>query len=116
MRAWFSRLTVALLSIGLMQAGAAYCCWTPESGNARAAQDCHPAPRSSHVGCAPADAVKGVATRSLSTHDRLRVTGVVAVLPKCSILHVALVTAVDARDGAAWFADDLFLRIRVLLI
>lgn len=116
MRSWSSSLAIALLSITLVQAGVAACCWTPEAANAGTRDNCHPAPRSSHSACAPADAVKGVSAQFTTSHDRLLEAGLVSVAPKLTSPVPVVATAIDRRDAAPSFPDDLFLRIHVLLI
>ena len=117
MRSWSSRLAIALLSLSLVQAGIAACCWTPEAANAETSDSCHPKPRSAHVTCAPADAVKGVAVQSTTSRDRLRVTGQVPINALTATGPVPVVTArIEARRAAPTPPDDLFLRIHLLLI
>jgi hypothetical protein len=117
MQTWFSRLAIALLAVSLMQAGVAACCRTLEDLNGGARQHCHHAPRSSHVACAPAYAVKGVAAQSITSRDRLRVAGPVLVNAQMATSPVSLLTAaIDTREADPSPPDDLFLRIHVLLI
>ena len=117
MRAWYSRLAIALLSIGLVQAGVAACCWTPEQLNSGADRDCHHIPRSFHSACAPADAVKGVTKESFTNCEPLPVTSPVVAVPETTTAPAGSV--VDLRnDGEAvpWFPDDLLLRAHVFRI
>ena len=117
MRSWSSRLAIALLSFSLVQAGIAACCWTPEAANAGTRDSCHPKPRSPHLTCAPADAVKGVAAESTTSRDRLRVVGQVPINALPAPAPVSVITAaIEAREAAPPPPGDLFLRIHLLLI
>ena len=117
MRAWYSRLAIALLSISLMKAGVAACCWTTEEMNAGGRHDCHHMPRSSRVACASTDAVKGVSVQSTTSRDRGRVAGPDPVNSPKATSPVSVITAArDARETAPSPRGDLFLRIHVLLI
>ena len=117
MRSWSSRLAIALLSLSLVQAGIAACCWTPEAANGGTKDSCHSKPRPAHVTCGPADAVKGVAAQSTTSRDRLRVAGQVPMNALTATAPVSVVTAaIEAREAAPSPPDDLFLRIHLLLI
>jgi hypothetical protein len=116
MRAWFNRLAIALLAVSLVQAGVAACCWTPGEMNA-GRHDSHHAPRSSHVVCAPTDAVKGAAAQSSGSQDQSRLSGPVTGTLQTVPFHVVAATAaVFSRETIPWVQSDLFLRIHVLLI
>jgi hypothetical protein len=117
MRSWSSRLAIALLSLSLVQAGIAACCWTPEAAQVGTSDSCHSTPRSSHVTCAPADAVKGVAAQSTTGRERLPVAGPVPINALKATSPISVVTAaIEARGAAPTPPDDLFLRIHLLLI
>ena len=117
MRAWCSRLAIALLTTTLVVAGVAACCWTPVQENSEAQQGCHHIPHSSHTACSPTDAVKGVTKLSFTSYERLQVPGPVFASTEGTMPPTSVATdRVDAREVAPWFADDLFLRVHVFRI
>ena len=117
MRAWYSRLAITLLSISLVHAGVAACCWTPEQLNSGADRDCHHIPRSSHTACAPADAVKSVMKESFTNCERLRVTSPVVAAPERITASAGSVTdLLNVGEAVPWFPDDLLLRAHVFRI
>jgi hypothetical protein len=116
MRAWYSRLAIGFLSISLVHAGVAACCWTPEQLNSGADRDCHHIPRSSHTACAPADAVKSVMKESFTNCERLRVTSPVVAAPERTTAPVGSVVVLNVGEAVPWFPDDLLLRAHVFRI
>jgi len=115
MRVWHSRLVIALLSIGLVQAGVAACCQTLEQISTAARRDCHHTPRTSHSACAAADAVKGATAQSSIDHARGAAT-VLGTPHSHAMPELVLVTALNAPVAAPWFPDDIHLRVHVFLI
>jgi hypothetical protein len=117
MRAWYSRLAIGLLSISLVHAGVAACCWTPEQLNSGVDRDCHHIPRSSHTACAPADAVEGVMKESFTNCERLRVTSpVAAAIERTTAPAGSVGDLLNVGEAVPWFPDDLLLRVHVFRI
>ena len=120
MRDWATRIAVAVLSLGLVQASLIACCEPLEDLNAEA-RHCHSSPCPSHACCSHTIEIQAIAPQVWTTSDRTQAhASVDANFPLSSRTDQSLL-----RTGSAplkhvwavpWPTGDLLARIHVLLI
>ena len=121
MRAWYTRLAVALLSISLMQGGLAACCIGTADLNNGARHDSRHTPCSSQPCCSPSFVVQAITPQPLTSWERPQVTDSGTVNLATASLAVQSPVATGAipagnPNAIAWLSDDLFVRIHAFRI
>lgn len=120
MRDWATRIAVAVLSLGLIQAGLIACCEPLEDLNTEA-RHCHSSPCPSHACCSPTIEIQAIAPQVWTTSDQTQAhASINANLPLSSRTSQSLLGMDSAPLNPVWAVPwptgDLLVRIHVLLI